>query len=54
LSLLARLNPHDGQGDIAAERLAQEFLHRQMPKKVAAHLIQWHHGLSKRAENGTK
>ena len=46
LRFLARLDPHDGQGNVAAERFAQEFLHRQMAKKVATHLIQWHHGLA--------
>jgi hypothetical protein len=46
LGLLARLNPHDRQSDVAAERLAQELLDCKVPKKVAAHLLQRHDGLA--------
>src|SRR5271166_5686735 len=45
LGLLARLNPHDRQGNIATERLAQQLLNREMAEKVPADPIERYHGL---------
>jgi hypothetical protein len=43
---LARFDPHDWQGDIATERLAQKLPHRQMAEEIAADLVQRHDSLT--------
>ena len=40
LCFLTCLYPHDRQCDIAAERLAQEFFHREMAKEILAHSVE--------------
>ncbi len=45
LRLLTGLDAHDWQRNVAAERLTQQLLHRQMAEKVAAYPVERHHGL---------
>jgi len=45
LSLIDRFDAHNRQCQIAAERLAQLFVDRQMPEEVAADLLESRHYL---------
>src|SRR5262249_52323792 len=44
LRLLTRFNANGREGDVAAQRLAQQFLDREMGKEVATDLIKRYHG----------
>jgi hypothetical protein len=44
LRLLTRFNANDRQRDVAAQRLAQQLLDREMGKEVATDLVKRYHG----------
>lgn len=46
LGFLARLDPHNRQGNVAPKSFAQQLLCRQMAKKVLANLIERYNGFA--------